>query len=673
VPRCARTVCHAHRDYRSAPHASLVRLAPSPAHDALWALSLTPHTSLLSSSPSSYTLSSHTLNPQTGELIGTKELGHVSPPRELEGWRGEGKAGGAKDVVVLPLGPTSPASPAKPTGLEPHALHIATDGALHASSLVSASTHTLKARVGKFVALREVGMGEKGIAVALRDDGHADVVRVVRSAKGDVQLKAVWEFEEDAKDAVYSGAYDKQGNAYINRVFFSPNQHLLNFHVYWVDANDGEGQVTGYSFQWDHDLHGDVLAAPFEVSPVSPFQLVTRAVLATSSGSLRMIQEDRHQWILEEGTTVPVAAVLVDLPERQLSRNVTTVEERRAAAAVRAVLEGERFPDRLGRHLVALRRAPAWSVQLAKGMVSSVLEFSFDPRIIVPKAPQVKSKASGVAPRATPVATVPKSKAPAGGVQAAEIPAQPKVVPQVGNRRQQTRTTAVPEGPLPPSSLAPRYANASDVAQLHRDKMGFRKVLVSVSKFGKVYAKDTQTGHYLWEKSLVGFGTGEGKAPPEIKVRLLSVTRPVGAAVTASGTAAGDSEAAAAAALGPLVTIAAEVLEKGHWVLRIWEINPLTGHFLYGEETQTGAPLLLGTAKDVFVLPVEGAETGQKALGAVDAEGAVSPAAFAAAASMADSNYRSCASGPSRRPSCAPLRRSLRPSSSAASRTRASG
>lgn len=124
--------------------------------------------------------------------------------------------------------------------------------------------------------------------------------------------------EEEAHDAIHSGFRDKKNRAFICRVFFTGNQKLLNFHIFWVDALNGEGQVSGYSFQWDHDLNGNIQSVSFEVSMTSPYQLVNRASLVTSSGSLRMIQEDQHQWILEESLSQVKKNLMIDLPEKKL-------------------------------------------------------------------------------------------------------------------------------------------------------------------------------------------------------------------------------------------------------------------------------------------------------------------------------------------------------------------
>ncbi len=234
------------------------------------------------------------------------------------------------------------------------------DGTVRAAPLEPASKKFAQPQVlypkraeAAFTGLVDPGLHNKGLFIARRSDGLAEVLKVSADAK----FTSFWEFEEDAYDAVYAGTYDRAGKAYIQRVFFSRSQHLLNFHFLWADANNGgEGQVSGFSFQWDHDMHGNVHAATFEASMVGQYQLATRTVVVTSSGSVRMLLEDQHQWILEESLTQTTHATFVDLPEKKL----TTIPGGAAS------LDGEGFVQRLVRHAVSLKDLPEYTVAFAK-------------------------------------------------------------------------------------------------------------------------------------------------------------------------------------------------------------------------------------------------------------------------------------------------------------------
>ncbi|EPQ30682.1 uncharacterized protein PFL1_01583 [Pseudozyma flocculosa PF-1] len=491
-----------------------------------------------------------------GQLLSTHEIQSNLP-------------NGSADLLSLPWNPR-PNLPPNPASARPYVAWRNADGTVRVAPLDAAAgkaaqpqvLHSKRPADSTFASITDVGLGDRGLFIAQRSDGMGEVLRV--DARG--KLNSMWEFEEDAHDAVYSGTYDRAGHAYINRVFFSRGQHLLNFHTFWADArNGGEGQVTGFSFQYDHDLHGNVLAAPFEASPVSQYQLVTRATLVTSSGSIRMIQEDKTQWLLEEGLTQIAASLIVDLPERKL----TTLKGGAAA------LDRERFVGRLIRHVIALQDLPSYLVNFARRFASG------DYGALEPAAgggsvgvPGDASSA-GAAPSTSGTTTMVKS----GNKPVKEVKAEDEK----------------------PTSLAPRVASANTTATLYRDPFGFRKLVIAATTRGKLYAIDTiRKETYVWEKSLVGYGQGEGEPEPKVDVKLLSLVRPLSS----------DGR-------GPLISIVAEIeLEAGIVATRVFELDPLTGEFAEGSEA--GATIFVGRALDAFLLPIEDADSRQQVVGIVD-------------------------------------------------------
>lgn len=48
--------------------------------------------------------------------------------------------------------------------------------------------------------------------------------------------------------------------------------------------------------------------------------------------------------------------------------------------------------------------------------------------------------------------------------------------------------------------------NALSVDNLHRDQFGFQKLLVAVSRGGKLYALDSANGNLIWTRNLGLFG-----------------------------------------------------------------------------------------------------------------------------------------------------------------------
>ena len=379
----------------------------------------------------------------------------------------------------------------------------------------------------------------------------------------------IQESEEKAHDAVWSSCLDRQGSLYINRIFFGRGQNLLNFHTFWADTNEGQGQVTGFSFQYDHDLNGAVLAAPFEVSPVSQYQLVTRSAFVTSSGSIRMIQEDKHFWMREEGLSQVTHSLIVDLPEKALGND-----------EIFAAIQGEGFVKRLLRHAAALQDLPDYLVTFGK-------------RIAIPQEePTFAGTPGAPAPRDTPTATQ-SQRTVSGQIPSGAVRQPPS---------KETKPAASPDEHVP--SLAPRVAESNVTAELYRDTFGFRKVIIQVTRQGKIYASDAgNKGRLIWEKSLVGYGQGEGEAEPKLKVHGLFQTR--------------DSLGAART---PLVTLIADVQmdEDAPIITRAFDFDPITGKF--EKDAQEGLPINVGGAKDAFMLPSSTNEdpTAKKLVGVID-------------------------------------------------------
>jgi hypothetical protein len=162
------------------------------------------------------------------------------------------------------------------------------------------------------------------------------------------------------------------------------------------------------------------------------------------------------------------------------------------------------------------------------------------------------------------------------------------------------------------------------VSTLLRDTFGLRKLIVSTTKAGKIYAIDSQTGSVIWEKSLFGFGQGEGASVPTIDVKLLALVRPVAGSGVDIGTPVGQTsedltshQSTSQLDYGGLLTVVAAVHDEGAVFTRMWEIEPLTGRFPGGVESQTGLALFPGEPKDTFLLPLEDEDSGQIAAAAV--------------------------------------------------------
>nr|QBH67553.1 hypothetical protein UEMT_2019 [Ustilago esculenta] len=519
---------------------SVIRVVPN--KDKIHVVSLLRNTNSVYNSISVATLSTH-----TGELLTTHEI-----PSGL---------GTAADVVILPWTQLPNLPPTANPGS--WVAWLNKDGTIRAAPLDPPNKRFAQPQViyakrseSIFTGLVDVGLSSKGLFVARRSDGLAEVLKVSADAK----FTSFWEFEEDAYDAVYAGTYDRQGRAYLQRVFFSRSQHLLNFHFLWVDANNGgEGQVNGFSFQWDHDMHGNIHAATFEASQVGQYQLATRTVLVTSSGSIRLLFDDQHQWILEESLTQTTHTAFVDLPEKKLT----------AIPGGTATFDHEGFVKRLVRHTLSLKHLPQYSIafvtRFATGSYGSL------------EQPGLASSSSASASAAAATTTM---------VKEGRKPARQK-------QEQEKK----------PSSLAPRVADANTTSNLFRDPFGFRKVVVVATAKGKLYALDTTAKDAIvWEKSLIGYGDGEGEPEPTVNIKFMQTVRELST----------DGKS-------PLLAIVAEVeLQPGLFTTRVFELNPLNGEFL--DDAPSGQAVFIGRCQDAFLLPqsVEDPVKRQQSLGLID-------------------------------------------------------
>lgn len=603
-----------------------IKLHSTQAHTVV--ISLLPHRSKVKifSSSETYSLSVSVFSSVDGARLCSYDL----PNSQIE-MTTDGSTNTADNVLVLGKDGTTTSK------LQPQLIWLQSDGTIRSVKLPlpkeqkemqveASSVHIIKSKAAsRYIGLSELPiLSPKGIIVALTNDHKSEALKIKTNKQ---ELQSFWLFEEEAKDAIYAGTIDRRGQPYISRTYFARNQQLLNLHTLWVDAHDGEGQVTGFSFQWDHDLNGDVLAAPFEASQVSEFQLVTRAALVTASSSIRMIQEERHQWIREEGLSHTTASILIDLPESRVASN-----QHQSGLNAKTLLEGEGYLHRLERHLVALQYAPQYTFDTLWKAILEIPAISLDSFGIQGIGTKQVSSIISDQAKKVPIATTQVKKygaAPLGGVGAQNVAKNgpmnlPKGVPQVNTRR--VKHPKPEESPPPPAALAPRLANQTVASDLKRDAFGFRKLIVATSKKGKIYAVDSQTNEYLWEKSLVGFGEGEGEKIPNVNIRLLALVRSVGGSGVDVGSTMQQQHKvdetlhvdAAQLEYAALIVVVAEVEEKGVMITRLWELEPLTGVFPGGADSQTGLALFPGKAKDAFLLPIEDEKTGQIATAIID-------------------------------------------------------
>lgn len=467
---------------------------------------------------------------RTGELIGTHDV--------------KGDIDTLSSVILLAWAkrPHIPAHMYVQASGGPHAAWVR-NGAVHMVRLNDAApkVQTLRAKAHRFERIVDVGLGDRGYFVGVRTDARAEVLQV--SAYG--TLYSAWVLDEYAPDAIYDGTYDKAGHAYVCRTYFTRAQHMLNQHIFWADAVTGgeHGQVTGFSQQYDHDRHGNVLAAPFEVIPMAPTRAALRSVLVTSSGGVQLVQDGERKWLLEEGLAHPSATAMIAWPDTHLGPAAVLINATAENHAPLLALEPEGVAARWARHAAAAARAP---VRLAHYVLDGSM--SRDAGRIVAA---VQGLVSG-----------------------------PKPLELLGPIAGGTR----------PPEIAANEAPRSAQPVVPHDRFGLDKMVVAASQFGKVYGLNhtLRGSHIVWERSLVGYGDGEGAKEPVVRALHIVQTRRTGALL-------------GGAPVPPVVAVVAEVTRPGMPMhTRVFEYDPLTGE-PYGDEN--GRIVCRGPVRDIHLGP----------------------------------------------------------------------
>lgn len=161
--------------------------------------------------------------------------------------------------------------------------------------------------------------------------------------------------------------------------------------------------------------------------------------------------------------------------------------------------------------------------------------------------------------------------------------------------------------------FAQRMTSADVVAQtpplrlghLHRDQFGLQKLVIAVTKGGKVFALDSANGATLWTRNL-GFFTDKG---PELDVLWVGQTRNV-------------SEVG-----NPQIAVVATRTKNEYSLTLGYHIDAFTGD-VAGDVNEFNIPsgkfLCVGRAKSVFVTPFINCCTRNRVLGVVDTDDVLS-------------------------------------------------
>ncbi|KAF8748749.1 hypothetical protein RHS01_10584 [Rhizoctonia solani] len=280
----------------------------------------------------SYALTITTLDRQTGALVSQSQiLSQITR--------------GMRDVFVLNTRDTK--APAV-VWFEKH------DGTLHSvvldSNILSPEIASTKIRFAK---VHDVQLDNEGLFVAETKDELPYVFGMYSTG-----LKQEWDFDDSAVSksdtpSLFSGSLDREGNAYIARVFWSLSTGLAHIHTYAAHGSEGKGISTGATFPFNTAEHGVILHCAIDAFMPHSYSIQHRMLLTTSTGAVQLWQLHDLQWTRDEALTDIKVAALVDLPERKIAEEIASSEHRG-------------FLERLIFHTVGAQNLPQYIAQFSK-------------------------------------------------------------------------------------------------------------------------------------------------------------------------------------------------------------------------------------------------------------------------------------------------------------------
>ncbi|PCH43293.1 DUF1620-domain-containing protein [Wolfiporia cocos MD-104 SS10] len=289
----------------------------------------------LSKSPAAYTLNVAALAPATGEVLATVRI-----PSSIQN--------GLADFLVLEC--------AHGDGVPRIVWRDAEDASLRFAALAPGLEGKALAARGAYKMIKDVGLGSHGRFVALKEDGSARVLQL-----GEAGMAVLWEFAESATsdrytESFYAGGFDKDGDAYVARVFWSHVHKKASAHIFAAHLANGTGLTVGFTFPFDTATHGIINHVALDAASVADMQVRARLVLTTSTGAVQLWDRDALVWTREEGLTDIRAAEMVELPE--------------PAAAAAHGGEDKSFGERLRRQLADAQGFPQYAAAFARRFVT---------------------------------------------------------------------------------------------------------------------------------------------------------------------------------------------------------------------------------------------------------------------------------------------------------------
>ncbi|SCV73026.1 BQ2448_6951 [Microbotryum intermedium] len=148
-----------------------------------------------------------------------------------------------------------------------------------------------------YVRVSNVGLAGRGIFLAHRRDGTVVVLRW-----NGASLNKLWDLNDSSFASLFSGFVDRENEAHIGHLSFSPTLQLASVQILSLVATPGSptGMITGHTFTFDSEDAGDLLSFAIETAPVRDYSVASRVSFASTSGLLQAQENGRFAWVRDE-------------------------------------------------------------------------------------------------------------------------------------------------------------------------------------------------------------------------------------------------------------------------------------------------------------------------------------------------------------------------------------
>lgn len=118
---------------------------------------------------------------------------------------------------------------------------------------------------------------------------------------------------------MYAGGLDRKGDAYIAKFAYSSTLRSASYQVFVPSAVNGQGMMTGFTFEYDSNTNGAIQFAAIDVVNTAQYVYASRIIMSTSTGTMMQWTQETNGWSREESLAEIEFVKGVDLPE--LSRD----------------------------------------------------------------------------------------------------------------------------------------------------------------------------------------------------------------------------------------------------------------------------------------------------------------------------------------------------------------